>query len=98
MATGVKQTHVKGSKVNMNFLANLAKKCGAGDKIIQEIKNANTARNVQEIIQRVNLHSFFEEVCLEVSNHMKDHSENKVPIEVILFDFDGNILSRQPKQ
>jgi len=98
MATGVKQTHVKGSKVNMDFLANLAKKCGADDKIIQEIKNANTARNVQEIIQRVNLHSFFEEVCLEVSKHMRDHSENKVPIEVILFDFDGNILSRQPKQ
>ena len=27
MATGVKQTHVKGSKVNMDFLSELAKKC-----------------------------------------------------------------------
>jgi len=29
---------------------------------------------------------------------MKNHSENNVPIEVILFDFDGDILSRYPKQ
>ena len=98
MATGVKQTHVKGSKVNMDFLADLAKKCGADEKIIQEIKNANTARNVQEIIQGTGLDEFFEQVCLEVSNQMKNHSENKVPIEVILFDFDGNTLSRNPKQ
>ena len=98
MATGVKQTHVKGSKVNMDFLANLAKKCGADEKMIQEIKKANTARNVQEIIQKSNLDGFFEQVCLEVSNQMKNHSENKVPIEVILFDFDGSILSRYPKQ
>ena len=98
MATGVKQTHVKGSKVNMDFLADLAKKCGANEKIIQEIKNANTARNVQEIVQKYNLDGFFEQVCLEVFNQMKNHSENKVPIEVILFDFDGNILSRHPKQ
>src|SRR3989338_7931787 len=29
MSAGVKQTHVKGSKVDMNFLAELAKKCNA---------------------------------------------------------------------
>ena len=50
MATGVKQTHVKGSKVDMVFLSGLAKKCDAGEDVIQKIKNANTARNVQEII------------------------------------------------
>ena len=98
MATGVKQTHVKGSKVNMDFLADLAKKCEADEKIIQEIKKANTARNVQEIVQKSNLDGFFEQVCIEVSNQMKNHSENNVPIEVILFDFDGNVLSRHPKQ
>jgi len=37
IATGVKQTHVKGSKVNMEFLSELAKKCKAEEKIIQEI-------------------------------------------------------------
>ena len=98
MATGVKQTHVKGSKVNMEFLSELAKKCKAEEKIIQEIKSANTARNVLEIILENNVEGFFAQICSEVYKQMKNHSENKIAIEVILFDFDGNVLARHPKQ
>jgi len=98
MAMGVKQTHVKGSKVNMEFLSELAKKCKAEEKIIQEIKNANTARNVQEIVLENNVEGFFAQVCSEVYKQMKNHSENKTEIEVILFDFDGSVLARRPEQ
>jgi len=98
IATGVKQTHVKGSKVNMEFLSELAKKCKAEEKIIQEIKNANTARNVQEIVLENNVEGFFAQVCSEVYKQMKNHSENKTEIEVILFDFDGSVLARHPEQ
>ncbi len=98
MATGVKQTHVKGSKVNMKFLSELAKKCNAEEKIIQEIKNANTARNVQEIVLENNVEGFFDEICSEVHKQMKSHSENKTAIEIILFDFDGNVLARHTDQ
>jgi len=28
---------------------------------------------------------------------MRQHSEEKIPVEVILFNFDGNILSRYEK-
>ena len=48
----IKQTHVKGSKVDMSFLAELAQKCNANESVIQEIKKANTARHVSEIIQK----------------------------------------------
>ena len=58
MAAGVKQTHVKGSKVDMSFLAELAQKCNANESIIQEIKKANTARHVSEIIQKIRLRGF----------------------------------------
>ena len=94
MATGVKQTHVKGSKVNMNFLAELAKKSGANDDVIQEIEKANTARHVLEIIKESKNDEFFNQVCVHVYTQMKSHSEKKIPIEVILFDFDGQILAR----
>ncbi|MBA4459146.1 MAG: cobalt-precorrin-5B (C(1))-methyltransferase [Nitrosopumilaceae archaeon] len=97
MAAGVKQTHVKGSKVDMNFLAELAKKVNADQKVIDSIKKANTARHVSEIIQENNVDGFFELVCAEVHRHMSKHSEGKVPIDVILFDFEGNILAREPK-
>ena len=98
MATGVKQTHVKGSKVNMEFLSELARKCKAEENIIKKIKNANTARNVQEIILERNVKGFFDEICSNVYKQMKSHSESNISIEIILFDFDGNILARHPKQ
>ena len=98
MATGVKQTHVKGSKVNMEFLSELAKKCKAEENIIKKIKTANTARNVQEIILGSNVVGFFDEICSNVYKHMKSHSESKTSIEIILFDFDGYVLGRHPKQ
>jgi len=94
----VKQTHVKGSKVNMQFLSEIAKKCKAEQTIIKKIKNANTARNVQEIILENNIEGFFDEICSQVYKQLTNHSENKTPIEIILFDFDGNVLARYPKQ
>ena len=98
MAAGVKQTHVKGSKVDMNFLADMAKKVNADEKVIKEIRKANTARHVSEIIQENNITGFFDLICGEVYRHMRDHSEQKVPIDVILFDFEGKILARESKE
>ena len=95
MAAGVKQTHVKGSKVDMNFLSELAKKSNANEEVIQSIKKANTARHVSEIIKENNITGFFELICSETHRHMRKHSEEKVPIDVILFDFEGQILARK---
>ena len=98
MAAGVKQTHVKGSKVDMSFLAGLAQKCNTNESVIQDIKKANTARHVSEIIQENKVEGFFDLICGETYKHMKKHSEEKVPIEVVLFDFEGNILARKSEQ
>lgn len=97
MAAGVKQTHVKGSKIDMNFLGDMAKICGASDIIIQEIHKANTARHVSEIIKEKQVSGFFDKVCEEVYKQMRKHSEEKVDLEIILFDFDGEILARKSK-
>ncbi|MHA7646406.1 cobalt-precorrin-5B (C(1))-methyltransferase [Nitrosopumilus sp. S4] len=98
MAAGVKQTHVKGSKVDMLFLSELAKKANANDSVIQDIKKANTARHVSEIIQENKVEGFFDLICTETHKHMRKHSEEKVSIDVILFDFEGNILARKSEE
>ena len=95
MAAGVKQTHVKGSKVDMKFLSEIARGCSAGEEVIEEIKKANTARHVSEIIKESNVQGFFDEICNKTYNHMRKHSDEKVSLDVILFDFDGNILARK---
>ena len=98
MAAGVKQTHVKGSKVDMSFLSELAKRCNAEDNLIQDIKKANTARHVSEIIQKNKIEGFFDLICTETYKHMRKHSEEKVSIDVVLFGFDGNILARKSEE
>ena len=98
MAAGVKQTHVKGGKVDMKFLSELAKRCNAKSDTISKILGANTARNVQEIIMEDKVDGFFDEVTRETCNQMRQHSEEKIAVEVILFDFDGKVLSRDKKQ
>lgn len=97
IAAGAKQTHVKGSKVDTNFLATLAKQCKGNEDVINQIRKANSARHVQEIVIENKIDNFFYKVCLEVYKQMRAHSDEKVPLEVIMFDFDGKIIGRHPK-
>ena len=98
MAMGVKQTHVKGSKIDMSFLADIAKDCGANEVLIEQIKKANTARHVQEIIQENKLNDFFIKICSKVYDHMTEYSENKVRLEIVLYNFDGTVITRYPEK
>ncbi len=97
MGMGVKQTHVKGSKVDMEFLADLATKCKAPENTIKQIREANTARHVFEIVNEKKILGFFDLVCSEVASQLGEHSDNKFKIEVIMFDFDGKVVGLFPK-
>ncbi len=94
MASGVKQTHVKGSKVDLDFLSNLASNCKASSEVVEKIRKGNTARQVYEIVTENKVKGFFEEICHQVYIHMRRYSEEKVPLEIILFDFEGKTLAR----
>ncbi len=99
MGMGVKQTHVKGSKVDMEFLADIARRCNISDDTVEEIRKANTARHVFEIVSGKNLGArYFDLVCSEVYSQLRKHSEEKFELDVIMFDFDGNTIGRFPKQ
>jgi len=94
MAMGVKQTHVRGSHVDMEFMASVAKECGADDKLIEEIKNANTARHVSEIVMSNKLEGYFDLMCRKVHTMMVEHTKGQIEVECVMFDFDGNVLGR----
>jgi cobalt-precorrin-5B (C1)-methyltransferase len=98
MAMGVKQTHVAGSHVDMEFMARLAAECEAPRSIVEEINNANTARHVSEIIKRNNIVSYYDLVCKHVYQQMNKHAKGQLRIEVILFEFDGMVIGRHPKK
>lgn len=98
MAMGIKQTHVRGSHVSMEFMAGLASKCGASQTVVELINAANTARHVSEIIQQNNVEGFFSLICKNVYEQMYEHAGKNMEIEVIMFEFDGKIRSRYPEK
>src|SRR5215217_510159 len=96
MAMGIKQTHVRGSHISIEFMANLAAKCIDSKEIINEIRKANTARHVSEIISQYNIKNFFSLICKHVYAEMYNHSNHSIEIVVIMFDFDGQICGKYP--
>jgi cobalt-precorrin-5B (C1)-methyltransferase len=97
MAMGVKQTHVAGSHVNMEFMARLAAECKARPDVVKEIKSANTARHVSEIVTKNNVAGYFDLVCKNVHEQMKEYSNGQLEIEVVMFEFDGRVIGMHPK-
>jgi cobalt-precorrin-5B (C1)-methyltransferase len=98
IAMGIKQTHVAGSHVDMEFMARLAAECGASPNVVEEISNANTARHVSEIIKKNNIVSYYDHVCEKVYEQMHQHAKGRLQIKVILFEFDGMVIGEHPKK
>lgn len=98
MSMGVRQTHVRGSHVDIEFMAQLASECfpTISRSVLEEIKNANTARHVFEIITAHGITGFFDLICKKVYEHMLEYSKGELKLEVIMFDFDGNISGQFP--
>jgi cobalt-precorrin-5B (C1)-methyltransferase len=96
MAMGIKQTHVRGSHVSLDFMAGLAEQCGATAPIVAEIRQANTARHAGEIVAKNNVSGFYGLLCKKVYAQMHEHSKGQLALEIIMFDFDGKILARYP--
>ena len=97
MAMGIKQTHVKGSHVDMNFLAELAIRCGANNELVKKIKVANTARHVGELVDQFGLKMFYNVLCKEVYSHLSKYSPSELQIKIILLDFNGKIIGEFPE-
>ena len=97
MAMGIKQTHVKGSHVDMNFLAELAIRCGANNELVRNIKVANTARHVGELVDQFGLNMFYDVLCEEVHSHLSKYSPSELQIKIILLDFNGKIIGEFPE-
>jgi cobalt-precorrin-5B (C1)-methyltransferase len=96
MAMGIKQTHVAGSHVDMEFMAGLAAECEAQPEVVEEISSANTARHVSEIIKKNKIVGYYDHVSKKVHEQMHEHTKGQLQIEVIMFEFDGTVIGRHP--
>lgn len=94
LAQGHFQTHVAGNQVDPAFLAELAGACGASQALVEQIRGANTARHVQELVEAAQLPGFFDLVARRVAERSRRYVGGKLQVEAILFDFDARVLGR----
>jgi cobalt-precorrin-5B (C1)-methyltransferase len=93
-AMGVKQTHAAGSQVDMGFLAGLAEEVEIDSEVVEQIRHANSARHVYEIVEARGKREFFDLLCKRIVRVSKERVGEKMSVEAILTDFDGNVIGR----
>lgn len=98
IAMGVKQTHVKGSHIDMEFMANLARDCACSADIISKIMKANTARHVQEIITEHGISEYFDMICKHAHASLIKDDEHSLNLQIVMFDFDGQVCGLYPRK
>jgi cobalt-precorrin-5B (C1)-methyltransferase len=97
MAAGKLQTHVAGSEVDLDFLAELAVCAGASEALAAQIRAANTARHVLELCRDAGRVGIASVICERVAGHLGRHAGGAVAICVHLVDFGGGLLGRYPE-
>lgn len=94
IATGKMQTHAAGSEVDMSFLASIAADCGAGEDVVAEVRQANTARHVSEIVAARGVAGFWDAVAARVVAACREHIHDRAAVGCILTDFAGHAIGR----
>lgn len=97
LAQGHMQTHVAGNQVDPEFLAQLAAQSGAQASVQATIRQANTARHFQEILQAGDLNlarNTLQRLCEAAGEQCFAFIHGRLQVEAVLFDFDGTILGR----
>lgn len=97
MAQGKMYTHSKSSRLDIRYLLNIISDIDGVDGIIDKLQDINTARRLYELIiekDDTQASYIFGEICKKVCQRVSSYVKNRLVIECILTDFDGNILGR----
>src|SRR5262245_35725179 len=94
IATGKMQMHVVANQVDFAFLSRVAAELGAPASLVEAIAAGNTARHVQELVDAAGFKSFYNRLGELAAQQCHAEVAGKLAIDVVLFDFDGNILTR----
>ena len=95
MADGKMMTHVAGSKVNMEMLANIAIECGASDEIAEQMRETTMARRVLEICEENNIKGVESLICQKVVENCSEYIKDAIKINTYLIGFDGALLGQK---
>jgi cobalt-precorrin-5B (C1)-methyltransferase len=98
IAKGKMQTHAAGGEVDLDFLAEIAKHCGADAEVVEEVRRANTARHVSEIVAARGVAGYWDAVAGCVVTACRRHIHEAAAVECVLTDFSGSVIGRSASE
>jgi cobalt-precorrin-5B (C1)-methyltransferase len=81
-------THWTRSKVDNDLLAEITAKAGGSERLIEEVKEANTARHAYELWQTAKLGEAPHLLCALAAENLSRFIQGKLDVYVIMVDFD----------
>lgn len=92
VAQGVMMVHSKSAPVDFGFLAGLAADAGAPDELIAQIREANTAAQVGDLM--ADTPAFFEKLCESCCRAALKEVGGGMEIETMIITMKGSLLGR----
>ncbi len=92
VAQGVMMVHSKSAPVDFGFLAQMAAEAGASEELLEQIRGANTASHVGDLME--SYPPFFEKMCEYCCRSGLKEVQGGMTIETILITMKGSLLGR----
>lgn len=94
VAQGVMMVHSKSAPVDFGFLSEIARSVGADDNLVFEIKNANTASQVGDLMAEANNVEFFNKLCEACCHSALKQVMGGIEVETAIYSLKGQLLGR----
>ncbi|PLR80384.1 cobalt-precorrin-5B (C(1))-methyltransferase [Bacillus canaveralius] len=98
VAQGIMMVHSKSAPIDFNFLATVASESGADDSLVEEIKNANTASQVGDMMVAHGYLPFFEQLCDYCCHFALQEVGGGLVVDTSLYTLKGEFLGKAVRQ
>lgn len=98
VAQGVMMVHSKSAPIDFGFLAEMAEQAGAHENLVNEIKGANTASQVGDMMSESGYHPFFDLLCKSCCNEAIKEVNGGLEVETTIYTLKGELLGKAVRQ
>ena len=94
IATGQLYTHVSNSRVDVDFLADVAESCGIPEAMVTTLRKAVNAHHFLRILGTDKITEICDKLCLLAAQRCREHTGRAFEMECVMTDYNGTILGR----
>jgi cobalt-precorrin-5B (C1)-methyltransferase len=94
VAQGVMNVHSKSAAVDFDFLAQVAAESGASEELVSEIRTANTASQVGDMMNALEDKAFFQKLCDYCCQEGLKHVEGGMELETVIISMKAELLGK----